>query len=202
MDNKLGLALRAAYWKARLRKMGKDVGIEVGARFLYPNNIIIGDCAWIDKYVLLIAGKDMNLEELGATIVLRPNPSYHHRPGELRIGKFSHIAPYAIIQALAGVELGDCASVASGGKIYSVSNHIRNPKDSTDTKVYKWSPRVPPEEQLRVVGPVVLKNNSGLGLNAVVLPGVTINENSLVAVNSIALHDVPPNTIAKVSLPT
>lgn len=45
------------------------------------------------------------------------------------------------------------------------------------------------------IGAVVLK-----ALNALVLPGVTINENSLVAVNSVVLHDIPPNTIAKSSL--
>lgn len=191
---KLGYIVRASYWKARLGYLGANVIIDTGVHFINPSFIFIGDYSCIDKNVILLAG---NGKFAGANIVLRKNPNYHYGPGELRIGKFCHIAPNAIIQALAGVELGDCASVASGGKIYSVSNHIRNPKDPADKKVYKWSNRVPTEEQLLVIGPVVLRNNCGLGLNAVVLPGVTINENSLVAVNSIALRDIPPNTIAK-----
>ena len=194
---KLGYLARASYWKANLGHLGMNVRIETGVHFINPSSIFINDYSWIDKNVVLHAG---NGEFRGSNIIYRLNPNYHHGPGELRIGRFCHIAPNAIIQALAGVALEDCASVASGGKIYSVSNHIRNPKDLTDKKVYKWSPMVPLEEQLFIVGPVVLKKNSGLGLNAVVLPGVTINENSLVAVNSIALHDIAPNTIAKSSL--
>lgn len=189
-----GHVIRASYWKARLGYLGTNVVIDTGVHFINPSFIFIDDYSCIDKNVILLAGDG---KFAGVNTVFRQNPNYHYGMGELRIGKFCHIAPNAIIQALAGAELGDCASVASGGKIYSVSNHIRNPKDPADKKVYKWSSRVSLEEQLLVIGPVVLKNNSGLGLNAVVLPGVTINENSLVAVNSIALHDIPPNTIAK-----
>lgn len=190
---KSGYLARATYWKARLGYLGRNVIIDTGVHFIRPTSIFIGDYSWIDKNAILIAGEP-NL--LGAKVIPRPNSNYRHRPGELRVGKHCHIAPNALIQALAGVVLGNCASIASGGKIYSVSNHIRNPKDPEDTTVYMWSPRVPLKQQLLVVGPVVLKDNSGLGLNAVVMPGVTVHENSLVGVNSLALHDVPPNTIA------
>jgi acetyltransferase-like isoleucine patch superfamily enzyme len=193
---KLGYLLRASYWKARLGHLGADVLIDTGAHFIGPSLIFIDDCSWLDMNVILIAGKR---EFIGVKTIFRQNLSYRRGLGELRIGKFCHIAPNAIIQALAGVELGDCASVAAAGKIYSVSNHIKNPKDPGDVRTYKWSPMVPPEEQLLIVGPIVLKNNSGIGLNAVVLPGVTINENSILAVNCVALHDIPPNTISKCS---
>lgn len=189
---KSGYVARAAYWKARLRHLGVNVLIDTGVHFILASLTSIGDYSWIDKNVILIAGK---LDSKGAKIIERGNSNYHHEPGELRIGKYCHIAPNAIIQATGGVELGDCASIASGGKIYSASNHIRNPKDPEDLTVYMWSATVPPEKKLLVVGPVVLKNNSGLGLNAVVMPGVTIHENSLVKINSLALHDIPPNTI-------
>jgi len=190
---KSGYVARAAYWKARLGYLGTNVIIDTGVHFIKPTFIFIGDCSWIDKNAILIAGKP-NLQ--GAKIIQRPNSNYLYGPGELRIGRYCHIAPNALIQALGGVSLGDCASVASGGKIYSVSNHIRNPKDPADTTVYMWSPRVLLKQQLLMVGAVVLEDNSGLGLNAVVMPGVTVHENSLVGVNSLALHDVPPNTIA------
>jgi len=194
LDNRIGFVLRSAYWKARLGSLGKNVRIDIGARFIRPRFMKIGDYSWIDRYAILAAG---GAGLGGFKIIARANANYQGGVGELAIGRYCHIGPYSLIQAAAGVELGECSSIAAGAKVYSVSNHIRNPTDASDKTVYKWSPTVPRAEQLLVVGPVVLRNNSGLGINAVVLPGVTVYENSLVAVNSLALHDVPPNTIAK-----
>ncbi len=43
---------------------------------------------------------------------------------------------------------------------------------------------------------VTIKENSGLGLAAVVMPGVTIGPNSIVGAYSVVTRDVPPNSIA------
>jgi acetyltransferase-like isoleucine patch superfamily enzyme len=43
---------------------------------------------------------------------------------------------------------------------------------------------------------VVLKKGCVLGMNSVVMPGVTIGEGAIVGVNSLVVKDVPPWTIA------
>lgn len=46
-----------------------------------------------------------------------------------------------------------------------------------------------------ILKPVHIKRGAWLALNVVVLPGVTIGENSIVAANSVVMKDVPPYTI-------
>ncbi|MBN2858625.1 MAG: acyltransferase [Candidatus Delongbacteria bacterium] len=44
--------------------------------------------------------------------------------------------------------------------------------------------------------PVVIENNVWLGLNSVVLKGVTIGRNSVIGANSVVTKDIPDNVIA------
>ncbi len=43
--------------------------------------------------------------------------------------------------------------------------------------------------------PVIIKDNVWIGMGAIILKGVTIGENSVVAAGAIVTHDVPPNTV-------
>jgi len=51
-----------------------------------------------------------------------------------------------------------------------------------------------PREAIRAK-PVVIKDNVWIGMNAIVLKGVTIGENSIVAAGAVVTKDVPPNSI-------
>jgi acetyltransferase-like isoleucine patch superfamily enzyme len=193
LDNRVGLLVRAAYWKARVRQLGKNVWIGVGARAVNWKNILIGDDSWIDRNVLLLA-EDFVPGQAG-TIYERENISFHGKKGELTIGIGCHIAPNVVIQSIGGVYIGDYTGIASGCKIYSLSHHYRG-MTVNDHILYKFSPRAPPEEQSLIAGPVVLEGNNALGLNSVILPGVTIGKNSWVGVCSSVTDDIPPDCIA------
>ncbi len=43
--------------------------------------------------------------------------------------------------------------------------------------------------------PVVLCDNVWVGAGAIILPGVTVGENSVVGAGAVVTHDVPPNTV-------
>ncbi len=47
-----------------------------------------------------------------------------------------------------------------------------------------------------VAKPVNIKKGAWIGMNCVVLKGVTIGENSIIGANSVVTKDVPPNTVA------
>ena len=188
----VGQQLRYAYYKRKLKRLGSHVTIDEGVHFLNPAYISIGDDTWIDKNVILLAGPP----HLGQRkFQMKENHTYHGAIGELAIGIGCHIAPNSVIQAHGGVEIGDYVGIASGGKLYSMSHHYRNLNDE-DTIEYKFSPRAAEKEQFLIVGPVVMENNTALGLNSVVLPCVTIGKNSWVGVNSYVASDIPPNSIA------
>src|SRR4051794_40741138 len=52
----------------------------------------------------------------------------------------------------------------------------------------------PPRPEIRSA-PVVISDNVWIGMNAVILKGVTIGENSVVAAGAVVTKSVPPNTV-------
>lgn len=50
-------------------------------------------------------------------------------------------------------------------------------------------------KKLDSVGKIDIKDNVFIGINAIVLPGVTIGPNAIVAAGAVVTRDVPPNTI-------
>ncbi len=51
------------------------------------------------------------------------------------------------------------------------------------------------DEETKVFGPVTIKRGAWLAINVVVLPKVTIGENSIVAAGAVVTEDVPPNVM-------
>jgi len=191
LSERVGFVLRAAYWKARLGKLGRNVLIDVGVHIVNPRFVSIDDNAWVDKNVVLLAGE---VPKRGQKFITKSNSSYSGRRGELRIGKFCHLAPNVIVQAHGGVEIGDNCGLASGARIYSLSHHYRF--DEEDKFLYRFTPMAPPNQQCLIEGPVVLAGNNAVGLNSVVLPGTTIGKDSWVGVCSHVMKDLPENVIA------
>ena len=49
---------------------------------------------------------------------------------------------------------------------------------------------------LQDFGPIVIEDNSFIGINTLILPNVRIGPNAVVAAGAIVTKDVPPNTVA------
>ena len=90
----------------------------------------------------------------------------------LSLGKKTDIGAFSYINAKFGVTIEDEVQIGSHCSIYSVS--------TIDNKE----------------GPVVLKKNAKLGSHSVVMPGVTIGENSVLGAFSFVTEDIPPNVMA------
>ena len=193
MPGRSGQIIRYNYYKKHLKYLGKNVTFDPGVFILSPASVSIGENTWIDKYVILLAGKPF---EGKRQIYKKPNPNYKGVIGEITIGENNHIAPYCLISGHGGVKIGNNLTLASGSKLYSFSHHYRDLTHVNNSTIYKFSSRSPEEEQALILSPVVLEDNCAVGLNCVVLPGVTIRENSWVGVNSVVSQDIPKNVIA------
>ena len=94
----------------------------------------------------------------------------HHE--RLKLGKNSDIGAFTYINAKYGVELEEDVQVGSHCSIYSES--------TIDNKN----------------GKVIIKKNARIGAHSVVMPGVTIGENSIIGAFSFVNKDIPNNVIA------
>jgi acetyltransferase-like isoleucine patch superfamily enzyme len=93
-------------------------------------------------------------------------------PQNLKIGRYIDIGAFTYINALYGVEIEDFVQIGSHCSIYTVS--------TIDGKK----------------GKVVIKRNARIGSHSVIMPGVTIGENSIIGAFSFVNEDIPANVIA------
>jgi acetyltransferase-like isoleucine patch superfamily enzyme len=90
----------------------------------------------------------------------------------LKLGYKTDIGAFTYINAKHGVVIEDFVQIGSHCSIYSVS--------TIDNKE----------------GKIILKKNCKVGSHSVIMPGVTIGENSIVGAFSFVNKDVPDNTVA------
>ena len=89
-----------------------------------------------------------------------------------KLGSKTDIGAFTYINAKHGVIIEDNVEIGSHCSIYSVS--------TIDKKK----------------GKVILKKNCKIGSHSVIMPGVTIGENSVIGAFSFVNNDIPPNVVA------
>jgi len=179
ISGRLGRTIRYSYYRRRLGGCGKNVVIEQGVFFQSSKFIFLGDAVWVDKYSILIAGP---FSPQGRKFHHKANENYKGEPGQMKIGNGVHIAPFVLLQAHAGLSIGNSVTVASGAKVYTLSHHYRNLNDLQDSKRYSFSSMAAKEDQFLIVSPVVIGDRTAVGLNSVVLPGTTISDGTWLGV--------------------
>jgi acetyltransferase-like isoleucine patch superfamily enzyme len=175
----VGRKIRIWYYDKRLKSCGENCVIEEGVYITNPHLITLGNNVWIDKNTMLIAGAfDKNSRQY------KEKGNRQIPWGELHIGKGCHIAPFSLIQAHGGVQIGENVTIAAGAKIYSLSHHYRNLNDTSDTRRYSFSSKAPLDKQFMIVGNVYIGENAAVGINAVILPGTTIPKGTWIGILS------------------
>ena len=162
----IGYKLRYLYYKFTLNAIGTNVLIDTGVFLSGAKNISIGDYTWIDNGCIINA-----------------------MLGEVSIGNRVHIAPYSIIGSREPVIIEDFVAIGAGSKIYSNSQLIVPGKRMS-------GPMIPEIEKAFYSKKVVLRRDSFLGANVVVLPGVEINVGSVIGANSVVTKSIPEWVIA------
>lgn len=105
-------------------------------------------------------------------------PFYINYGKHLSMGKNVFINFNCTFLALGGIVIEDDVLIAPDVKLLS-ENH----------------PIPPAERHALVPGKVHIKRNVWIGAGAIILPGVTIGENSIVAAAAVVSKDVPANTV-------
>src|SRR5919106_5011767 len=90
----------------------------------------------------------------------------------LKLGKKTDIGAFTYLNAKYGVEIQDEVQIGSHCSIYTVS--------TIDDKH----------------GKITIKRNARIGSHSVIMPGVTVGENSIIGAFSFVNKDIPNNVIA------
>jgi acetyltransferase-like isoleucine patch superfamily enzyme len=184
LPGQAGTVARHRYWRTRLRHLGDGARIDTGVYFQNPQFISIGERTWIDKNVMVLAGRDESTREKR----LVDNPRFHGEPGTVSIGTHVHIGPGCIISGIeAGVAIGDRCGMSADCKIYAFTHHFRSSRRERADWRPVFSPMVPQEDQHLVQGPISIGSNTGIALNGVVLPGVGLPEDCFVSIGSVVM---------------
>lgn len=192
----VGIKLRYFYYKRRLAYCGNNVVIDEGVFFQSPENIYLGDKIWLDKNVILLAGSP----NLDRNVIIKENPKFLNKIGEIHIGNCVHVAPNVVIQGHGGVTIGANSGVASGSKIYSLSHHYKT-ANKEDKRKYFFTPMVSNEVQSLICSPVFIGNGCAIGLNAIILPGTIVNDYCWIGTGLICSKEYEESSVNYVSLP-
>lgn len=156
----IGYLIRRIYYKNSLKKIGKNVLIDVGVFFNGTKNISIGDYVWIDAGCRIDA-----------------------MLGQVKIGKRVHVAPFTIIASRESVIIEDYVGIGAGVKIYA------NSEVPTDGKRMS-GPMIPEKYKAYYSKKIVLEKDCFIGAGAVILPGAHIGEGAVIGANTVIKKEV------------
>lgn len=88
------------------------------------------------------------------------------------------------------LSIGNYVCIASGVIILMGGNH-NHPTDSIS--VYPFAETI--ADTYEPKGDTVIKSDAWIGMNAMIMPGITIGEGAIVASGSVVTKDVPPYTV-------
>jgi acetyltransferase-like isoleucine patch superfamily enzyme len=107
--------------------------------------------------------------------------------GPLTIGCYTHIAAGVFIAAKAGFEMKNFANIAHGSRIYTVNDDYSGG--------HLMGPTIPAELLSLSAGAIVMQEHSNVGAGAIVMPGATMAEGSVLGALSLLAKPTEPWTI-------
>lgn len=105
-------------------------------------------------------------------------------PQELEIGDNCIISSYTTIYSAYGIKIGKNCLISSNCGISSI-NHIQN---ATNRRLYD-------DDNSPYSKSVFIGDNVWIGMNACILPGVSIGDNSIIGSGSVVTKNIPSNEI-------
>lgn len=103
----------------------------------------------------------------------------------ISIGPHSHIGHNCAFVAGRSITIHEYCQMAPDVVVFDVSGHPSDPAARE-----RGEPA--PDESVK---PVVIERNVWIGRRAMIYPGVTVGENSVIGANSVVMNSVPPNSL-------
>jgi acetyltransferase-like isoleucine patch superfamily enzyme/acyl carrier protein len=180
----LGLALRRPLVRKLLGSCGSKPIFGRSLTLRHPDNVHVGNSVVLDDYCLIDArGAGEAGIRMADRVMVNRGASIQAKAGPISIGNDTGIGAYSQIISQGPIEIANNVSIAGGSMIAGGRYEVELSHDSPDRKTRFTG------------GPIVIEPNVRIGMAAIVLDGVTIGSNSIVAPGSVVYDNVPPDTI-------
>ncbi|WP_295438996.1 DapH/DapD/GlmU-related protein [uncultured Thiodictyon sp.] len=176
--------LRLGWYRARLGALGAGCHIDPGVSLQYPGRIRLGDGVGIGRHATLRANTDANPGiALGQEVSINDAVVINANRGFVTLGERSWLGPFCFVCGNGGVTIGRNVLVAAHSSINTVS-HTTQRCD------------IPINDQPVLTDPVVIEDDCWIGLNAVILQGVTLGHGCIIGAGAVVTKSIPPWSIA------
>jgi galactoside O-acetyltransferase len=174
-----GNRLRSELLGLRLAHLGDGAVVEKGVSFHYAERIRIGAHARIAGNAVLRANTEHpNGVSVGRRTSILENVLINANRGSVVVGNDSWLGPFCLLYGNGDIRIGDGVLIAGHTSINTVSHHA----ERVD---------IPISEQGTEIAPVVIHDDVWIGLNAVILQGVTIGRGAIIGAGAVVTRDIP-----------
>ena len=148
---------------------------------MYKIKILIGGLSykfinWLKKYVQFY--EKSKIGSCGPGVVLGKGVILSS-PHKIEIGKNTYIGHYSHLMGGGGISIGEWCQFSSFSIIATANHNINGDRYHNNITYQK----------------VVIGNNVWCGANTIILPGVTVGDNSVIAAGAVVTKDIPENVI-------
>ena len=176
--------LRLGWYRARLGALGTGCHIDPGVSLQYPARIRLGDGVGIGRNATLRANTAANPGiALGQGVAINDAVVINANRGFVTLGERSWLGPFCFVCGNGGVTIGRNVLIAGHSTINTVS-HTTQRCD------------IPINDQPVLTDPVVIEDDCWIGLNAVILQGVTLGRGCIVGAGAVVTRSIPSWSIA------
>lgn len=162
------VAIAEPLFKAYCKQYGRRVRTGIFVHWIQGNgDIVLGDDVYVDGKCSI---------SFSARFVDRPL---------LQIGDHTTIAHNCTMTIGKGIRIGSHCLIASNVCMFDSAGHATDPE-------LRQQGFPPADHQVR---PITLEDNVWIGRHAIIFPGVTIGEGSIVSAGAVVMADVPPYSV-------
>jgi acetyltransferase-like isoleucine patch superfamily enzyme/acyl carrier protein len=180
----LGLALRSQMFPGLLATCGKGAVFGRNITLRHPDNIRMGQRVLLDDYCLVDArGAGQQGVCLGDRVMVHRGACIQAKVGPICVGEDTSIGAFSQLISQGPIEIGANVSIATGVIIAGGTYQVESDEDGPEVK------------KRFTYGAIRIEPNVRIGMRAIILDGVTIGRNAIVAPGSIVMNDVPPGTV-------
>jgi serine acetyltransferase len=120
---------------------------------------------------------------LGKSVIIRAGTHLLPNGGPIKIGDFSSLNHYVVINGQGGVTIGAKVMIAAFTSIFAGMHNF----NSTEIPMH--------DQGMMSKGGIRIEDDVWIGTHAVILDGVTIGTGSIVAAGAVVTKDIPPFSI-------